>query len=92
MGLLSHEVRQSPRSSAAGYVRQRPETTLFYQVIEEHWPEIMASQPTAINAYLFAERYNAAQALATTLVFLSTSFSLLSIPVLLYFYQAGFFQ
>jgi malonate transporter len=60
-----------------------------------HWTFIavlMASQPTGINAYLFAERYNTAQALATTSVFLSISFSLLSIPVLLYFYQAGFFQ
>jgi len=53
---------------------------------------LMASLPTGINAYLFAERYDTAQALATTSVFLSTSFSLLSIPVLLYFYQTGFFQ
>jgi len=53
---------------------------------------LMASLPTGINAYLFSERYNTAQALATTSVFLSTSFSLLSIPVLLFFYQTGFFQ
>ena len=67
----------------------------FVFALSAHWTFIavlMASQPTGINAYLFAERYNTAQALATTSVFLSTSFSLLSIPVLLYFYQAGFFQ
>lgn len=63
--------------------------------LSAHWTFVavlMASQPIGIAAYLFAERYNTAQALASTSVFLSTSFSLLSIPVLLYFYQAGFFQ
>jgi len=44
-----------------------------------------------VNAYIFAERYGTAQALATTTVFLSTAFSLLSIPVLPYFYQSGAF-
>ncbi len=52
---------------------------------------LMAAQPTGVNAYIFAERYQTAQALATTTVFLSTAFSLLSIPVLLYFYQSGAF-
>jgi predicted permease len=63
--------------------------------LSAHWTFIavlMASQPTGINAYLFAERYNTAQALATTSVFLSISFSLLSIPVLIYLYQSVFFQ
>jgi len=50
---------------------------------------LMAVQPTGVNAYIFAERYGTAQALATTTVFLSTAFSLLSIPVLLYLYQSG---
>ncbi len=30
---------QARRNSAAGYLHHRPETTLFYQVIEEYWPE-----------------------------------------------------
>ena len=62
--------------------------------LSAHWTFIavlMAAQPTGVNAYLFAERYGTAQALATTTVFLSTAFSLLSIPVLLYFYQSGAF-
>ena len=62
--------------------------------LSAHWTFIavlMAAQPTGVNAYIFAERYGTAQALATTTVFLSTAFSLLSIPVLLYFYQSGAF-
>jgi len=62
--------------------------------LSAHWTFIavlMAAQPTGVNAYIFAERYGTAQALATTTVFLSTAFSLLSIPVLLYLYQSGAF-
>jgi hypothetical protein len=48
-----------------------------------------------VNAYLFAERYSSAQAqalaLATTTVFLSTAFSLLALPVLLYLREVGWF-
>ena len=63
-------------------------------VLSAHWTFIavlMAAQPTGVNAYIFAERYQTAQALATTTVFLSTAFSLLTIPVLLYLYQSGVF-
>ena len=63
-------------------------------LLSAHWTFIavlMAAQPTGVNAYIFAERYNTAQALATTSVFLSTVFSLLTIPVLLYLYQSGAF-
>ncbi len=62
--------------------------------LSAHWTFIavlMAAQPTGVNAYIFAERYGTAQALATTTVFLSTAFSLLSIPVLLYLYQSRVF-
>jgi len=40
---------------------------------------------------MFAERYSSAQALATTTVFLSTAFSLLALPVLLYLREVGWF-
>ncbi len=45
---------------------------------------LLAAQPVGVNVFIFAERYNTARAMATTAVFLSTTFSLLSIPVLLY--------
>ncbi|MGI9310999.1 MAG: AEC family transporter, partial [bacterium] len=45
---------------------------------------LLAAQPVGVNAFIFAERYRVAQALATTAVFLSTVFALLSIPALLY--------
>jgi predicted permease len=63
--------------------------TLLFN-LNAHWTFIavlMAAQPTGINAYIFAERYHTAQALATTTIFLSTALSLLTIPALLYFYQ-----
>jgi hypothetical protein len=62
--------------------------------LPSHWVFIavfMAAQPTGINAYIFAERYQTAQALATTSIFLSTIFSLLTIPVLIYLYHQGVF-
>ena len=45
---------------------------------------IMAAQPTGINAYLFAQRYGICLATATTTVFLSTAFSIISLSALLY--------
>ncbi len=69
-------------------------TSTLVFVLSAHWTFIavlMAAQPTGVNAYLFAERYKTARALATTTVFLSTVFSLLTIPVLLYLYQSGAF-
>ena len=48
---------------------------------------LLAAQPTGVNVYLFAARYAAAKDLATTTVFLSTSFSLLSVSVVLYVLQ-----
>ncbi len=51
---------------------------------------LMAAQPSGVNTYLFAERYRAACALATTTVFLSTTFSVVSISVILYLYLHQF--
>lgn len=48
---------------------------------------LMAAQPSGVNFYLFAMRYNAATALATTTVFLSTLFAMGSVSLLLYLFQ-----
>jgi malonate transporter len=48
---------------------------------------LLAALPTGVNVYLFAVRYAAARELATTTVFLSTTFSLVSLPVVLYLLQ-----
>ena len=50
---------------------------------------LLAAQPTGVNVYLFATRYAAAKDLATTTVFLSTAFSLLSLSLVLYLLQAS---
>jgi predicted permease len=62
--------------------------------LSPHWTFVavlLAAQPTGVNAYLFAERYSSALTLATTTVFLSTAFSLLALPVLLYLREVGWF-
>jgi predicted permease len=52
---------------------------------------LLAALPTGVNVYIFAQRYHAAAALATTTVFLSTAFSMFSLSVLLFWFQsAGF--
>jgi predicted permease len=48
---------------------------------------LTAAQPVGVNVYLFAQRYESARALATTSVFLSTVFSMISLPILLYLFQ-----
>ena len=48
---------------------------------------LLAAQPAGVNVYFFAARYNAARAEASSVVFLSTVFSLLSIPTLLYWIE-----
>ncbi len=48
---------------------------------------LLAAMPTGVNVYLFAARYAAAKDLATTTVFLSTTFSLLSVSAVLYLLQ-----
>ena len=46
---------------------------------------LLAAQPVGVNLFIFAEKYQTARAMASTAVFLSTTFSLFSIPLLLYF-------
>ena len=48
---------------------------------------LLAAQPTGVNVYLFAVRYAVAKELATTTVFLATSFSLISLSLVLYLLQ-----
>jgi len=58
MGLLSHQDLQARPNSAVVYVRHRPETTLFYQVVQEYWPEFqaeLASQGKNLPAYITQE-------------------------------------
>ena len=50
---------------------------------------LLAAQPTGVNVYLFAQRYGTAQALASTTIFLSTAFSIFSLPVVLYLFGIG---
>lgn len=45
---------------------------------------LLAALPTGVNAYLFAQRYQVGLATATTTIFLSTLFGLISLPVVLY--------
>lgn len=48
---------------------------------------LTAAQPCGVNLYLFAQRYETGQALATTSVFLSSVVSMLSLSLLLYLFQ-----
>ncbi len=57
--------------------------------LEQGWAlaaVLLAAQPTGVNVYLFAQRYGTAQALASTTIFLSTAFSIFSLPVVLYLF------
>lgn len=49
---------------------------------------IMAAQPAGVTVYLFAQRYTAGRALATTTIFLSSLFSIISITVLLFIFAS----
>ena len=58
MALLLPEHHKARPTSAAVYVRHRPETTLLYQVIREYWPEFqaeLASQDKYLPAYVTQE-------------------------------------
>jgi predicted permease len=47
----------------------------------------MAAMPTGVNAYLFAARYEAAEGVASRVVFLSTAASIVTISVVLYIFR-----
>lgn len=49
------------------------------------------SRPTGVNVYIFAQRYHAGAALATTTVFLSTTFSMFTLSMLLSWFRAAGF-
>ncbi len=48
---------------------------------------LLAAQPAGVNIYLFAQRYQAAQALATTTVFLSNVVGIATLTVLLFIFE-----
>ena len=48
---------------------------------------LIAAMPSGVNAYLFANRYKSGEALASTSIVLSTAFSIISIPAILYYYN-----
>ncbi len=50
---------------------------------------LMAAQPTGVNMYLFANRYDVGQAIASTTIFVSTLSAMVILPVLIYFLQGG---
>lgn len=50
---------------------------------------LIAAQPTGVNVYLFAQRYGTAQAIASTSIFLSTAFSIVSLSAILYLFDVG---
>jgi len=39
MELLLHQAHKARSDSAEVYVRQRPETTLLFQIVQEYWSE-----------------------------------------------------
>jgi len=58
MGLRSHQLHHDRPNSYAVHVRHRPETTLLYQIIQEHWPEFqaeLASHGRYLPAYVTKE-------------------------------------
>ena len=58
MALLLAEHHKVRPTSAAVYVRHRPETTLLYQIVHEYWPEFqleLAGQGKFLPAYITQE-------------------------------------
>lgn len=58
--------------------------------IEPLWTMVavmMAAQPTGVMTYLFAKKYEVGQAIATTSIFLSTAFSMVSLSVILFLFD-----
>jgi len=56
-------------------------------VLEPMWlatAVLMAAQPAGINMYLFAARYETAEAIASTTIFVTTLASMIVLPVLIY--------
>ena len=64
--------------------------TLVFGVKELIWVKvlvILAAQPTGVNPFLFASRYNVGKSVSSGAAFISTVFSILTLSVLLAFIQ-----
>ena len=64
--------------------------TLVFGVKDAIWVQvlvILAAQPTGVNPFLFASRYNVGQSVSSGTAFLSTIFSIFSLSVLLAYFQ-----
>jgi hypothetical protein len=64
--------------------------TLVFGVKEAIWVKVLvmlAAQPTGVNPFLFASRYNVGQSVSSGTAFISTVFSIFSLSVLLAYFQ-----
>ena len=64
--------------------------TLVFRVKEVIWIQVLvllAAQPTGVNPFLFASRYNVGQLVSSGAAFISTIFSIFTLSVLLAFFQ-----
>ena len=64
--------------------------TLVFSVKEVIWIQVLvllAAQPTGVNPFLFASRYNVGQLVSSGAAFISTIFSIFTLSALLAFFQ-----
>ena len=64
--------------------------TLVFRVKEVIWIQVLvllAAQPTGVNPFLFASRYNVGQLVSSGAAFISTIFSIFTLSALLAFFQ-----
>ena len=64
--------------------------TLVFGVKDAIWVQvlvILAAQPTGVNPFLFASRYNVGQSVSSGTAFISTVFSIFSLSVLFAYFQ-----
>jgi predicted permease len=64
--------------------------TLVFGIKEAIWIQVLvmlAAQPTGVNPFLFASRYNVGQLVASSAVFLSTIISIFTLSLLLAFFR-----
>ena len=64
--------------------------TLVFRVKEAIWIQVLvllAAQPTGVNPFLFASRYNVGQLVSSGAAFISTIFSIFTLSALLAFFQ-----
>ena len=64
--------------------------TLVFGIKEAIWIQVLvmlAAQPTGVNPFLFASRYNVGQLVASSAVFMSTIISIFTLSLLLAFFR-----